>query len=454
MNGLTAFLEKYFVPVAAKIGSQKHLVALRDAFISTMPITMAGSIAVLLNVFFRDFPTEWGWTGFVAAMDPLIGINGYVYNGTLAIVSIIFAFSLGYNISKSYDVDRLAGGLVSLAAFMMNLAVTVDLETVKSAIGAANASFDVNTLPKEFSGIYGFFSLAQVNGTGLFTAMIFGFLATIIYAKLMQAKITIKMPEAVPPAVSKAFAAIIPALVALYVCGIIVWGFTKLTGMDVITWISNTIQEPLLAMSQGYGAVFVVTLLVQVLWFFGIHGPNVLAPVLESLWGTAQLQNISAAQEGASLPFQWVRGSFDAYVWMGGSGGTLVLVIALLVFSKRADARTVAKLSLGPGIFNINEPIMFGLPIVLNTIYLIPFIIAPLVMVTVAYFATALGLVGPVIAAVPWVMPPLFNSFIATGGDWVAPVISLINLVIGFVIWTPFVLTANRVGPPEEEMKA
>ncbi|EGT1905302.1 PTS sugar transporter subunit IIC, partial [Listeria monocytogenes] len=149
-----------------------------------------------------------------------------------------------------------------------------------------------------------------------------------------------------------------------------------------------------------------------------------------------------------------VRGSFDAYVWMGGSGGTLVLVIALLVFSKRADARTVAKLSLGPGIFNINEPIMFGLPIVLNTIYLIPFIIAPLVMVTVAYFATALGLVGPVIAAVPWVMPPLFNSFIATGGDWVAPVISLINLVIGFVIWTPFVLTANRVGPPEEEMKA
>lgn len=110
MNGLTAFLEKYFVPVAAKIGSQKHLVALRDAFISTMPITMAGSIAVLLNAFFRDFPTDWGWTGFVEAMQPLIDINGYVYNGTLAIVSIIFAFSLGYNLSKAYEVDRLAGG--------------------------------------------------------------------------------------------------------------------------------------------------------------------------------------------------------------------------------------------------------------------------------------------------------------------------------------------------------
>ncbi|HAK1620428.1 TPA: PTS sugar transporter subunit IIC [Listeria monocytogenes] len=454
MNGLTAFLEKYFVPVAAKIGSQKHLVALRDAFISTMPITMAGSIAVLLNAFFRDFPTDWGWTGFVEAMQPLIDINGYVYNGTLAIVSIIFAFSLGYNLSKAYEVDRLAGGLVSLAAFVMNLTVTVSLDAVKAAIAASNANFDVATLPKEFAGIYGFFSLSQVNGTGLFTAMIFGFISTIIYAKLMRRNIIIKMPDSVPPAVSKAFAAIIPALVALYVVGIIDWAFFKITNMDVITWISKTIQEPLLSLSQGYGAVLLVTFLVQLLWFFGIHGPNVLAPVLESLWGTAQLQNISAAQDGAKLPFEWVRGSFDAYVWMGGSGGTLVLIIALLMFSKRADARTVAKLSLAPGIFNINEPIMFGLPIVLNTIYLIPFLIAPMVMVTIAYFATTLGIVGPVKIAVVWVMPPLLNSFLATGGDWMAPVISLINMVVAFLIWVPFVITANRVGVPEEEIKA
>lgn len=245
--------------------------------------------------------------------------------------------------------------------------------------------------------------------------MIFGFISTIIYAKLMRRNIIIKMPDSVPPAVSKAFAAIIPALVALYVVGIIDWAFFKITNMDVITWISKTIQEPLLSLSQGYGAVLLVTFLVQLLWFFGIHGPNVLAPVLESLWGTAQLQNISAAQEGAKLPFEWVRGSFDAYVWMGGSGGTLVLIIALLMFSKRADARTVAKLSLAPGIFNINEPIMFGLPIVLNTIYLIPFLIAPMVMVTIAYFATTLGIVGPVKIAVVWVMPPLLNSFLATG---------------------------------------
>lgn len=161
MNGLTAFLEKYFVPVAAKIGSQKHLVALRDAFISTMPITMAGSIAVLLNAFFRDFPTDWGWTGFVSAMQPLIEVNGYVYNGTLAIVSIIFAFSLGYNLSKVYEVDRLAGGLVSLAAFVMNLTVTVSLDAVKAAIAASNANFDVNTLPKEFAGFMGSLALAK-----------------------------------------------------------------------------------------------------------------------------------------------------------------------------------------------------------------------------------------------------------------------------------------------------
>ncbi|EUJ22649.1 PTS system cellobiose-specific transporter subunit IIC [Listeria grandensis FSL F6-0971] len=453
MNGLTNFLEKYFVPVAAKIGSQKHLVALRDAFISTMPITMAGSIAVLLNAFFRDFPTSWGWTGFVEAMQPLIGVNGYVWAATLAIVSLVFAVSLGYNLSKVYEVDRLAGALVSLAAFVMNLSQTVAVDPIKNAILAANPKADVSMIQP----VWGFLDLNQVNGTGLFTAMLFGFISTIIYAKLMRANITIKMPDSVPPAVSKAFAAIIPALVALYVCAIIDWSFVKITGLDVITWISKTIQEPLLALSQGYGAVLLVTFLVQLLWFFGIHGPNVLAPVLESLWGTAQLNNINEAAKGVAgsdLPYQWVRGSFDAYVWIGGSGGTLVLIIALLMFSKRADSRTVAKLSLGPGIFNINEPIMFGLPIVLNSIYLIPFIIAPMVMVTVAYFATVWGLVAPVKIAVVWVMPPLINSFLATGGDWMAPVISLINMVIAFLIWVPFVITANKVGVPEEEMKS
>ncbi|MCO6018289.1 PTS sugar transporter subunit IIC [Carnobacterium divergens] len=465
MNGLMNWLEKYVVPVATKVGSQKHLVALRDAFIGTMPATMAGSIAVLLNAFLRDFPTEWGWTGFVKAMDPIIGVNGFVWTGTLAVVAVIFSMTLGYNLAKAYKVDALSGAVVSLAAFVMGLAqaATVDfpLKAIlsKSAVtmitdaGGQVATADGVSVISSTGGSY--FNIgAHLGGTGLFTAMLFGFISVIIFSKLMLANITIKMPEQVPPAVSKAFAAIIPATVALYISGIINFVFTKVTGMAIIDWISAEIQAPLLALSQGFSVVLLITFLVQLLWFFGIHGPNVLAPVLESIWGTAGLENVNAAQKGLPLPYEWVRGSFDAYVWMGGSGGTIVLIIAILLFSKRADQLTVAKLSLAPGIFNINEPAMFGLPIVLNAIYFIPFLLAPCVMVTIAYFATTLGLVSPIKVQVLWVMPPFLNSFLATGGDWRAPILTLINSVVAFAIWTPFVLAANKIDPNAGEVDA
>ena len=143
----------------------------------------------------------------------------------------------------------------------------------------------------------------------------------------------------------------------------------------------------------------------------------------------------------------WVRGSFDAFAWFGGSGGTIVLIIAILLFSKRADYLTVGKLSLGPGIFNINEPIMFGLPVVLNPIMFIPFVIAPLVATTIGWVATYLGLVAPVSQQVAWVTPPLLLSFLATGADWRAPIVALVCLVVTFLIWTPFVIAAHKMDP-------
>ncbi|TPO21229.1 PTS sugar transporter subunit IIC, partial [Salmonella enterica subsp. enterica serovar Typhimurium] len=127
-----------------------------------------------------------------------------------------------------------------------------------------------------------------------FTAMILGFVATIIYAKLMLANVTIKMPEQVPPAVSKAFAAIIPATAALYTIAAFNFFFGKLTdGMLFIDWVQKFIAEPLLGLSQGFGAVLLVSILIQLFWFFGIHGMNVLAPVLEGIWGVAQITNVN-----------------------------------------------------------------------------------------------------------------------------------------------------------------
>lgn len=290
MNGLMAWMEKYILPTAAKIGAQKHLVALRDAFIGTLPATMAGSVAVMINAIIRDLPQEFVSTyaasleadkGIFAVLNVIIGINGFVWNGTLAIAGLIFAFSWGYNLAKAYNVNELAGGIVSLATLISGVAFapnnTAELavkvpEKIANAINGAEigASIANNQLTVN---PWGWLNLNHLNGNAFFTVMIMGALSTIIFCKLMQADLTIKMPDSVPPAVSKAFAAILPATIALYVVAIINFTVSKLSGGQLlIDLIQKYIAEPFLGLSQGLGAVLIVTVFVQIFWFFGIHG--------------------------------------------------------------------------------------------------------------------------------------------------------------------------------------
>lgn len=451
MNAIMKWLEKYVMPVAAKVGSIRWLVALRDAFIATLPITMAGSLATLLNALVQTYPAQWGWNGFVTAMQPLIDLNNVVSTGSLTIFAVFFAAMWGYHLSTQYNVDGVAGALVSVAAFFIgiNPAATIALsanlpQSAIKLLTAAGATVSGKTV-----SVGNVFPFGNLGAGSLFTAMIFGALALVVYIYLMKKDITIKMPDTVPPAVSKAFVSLIPAIAALYVVGLVNVLFKALTGQVFGDWLSATIQAPLLNAGQSFGMVVLVTFLVQLFWFFGIHGSSVLQPVLDSIWTTAQLANIAAVNNGTALPFKWVRGSFDAYAWYGGAGGTIVLLTVLLLFSKRADERTVAKLAYAPGLFNINEPVMFGLPIVLNPIYFIPFILAPVVNVSVAYWVTMAGWVSPVQLQVPWITPPILNALMATNFDVRAAVLAVVNMAIAFAIWLPFVLAANR----EQEME-
>lgn len=185
----------------------------------------------------------------------------------------------------------------------------------------------------------------------------------------------------------------------------------------------------------------------QLLWFFGIHGHNVLAPILDGVYLVALTENTAAynsAHSAANLPYLWTRGSFDAYAQMGGSGVTLAFIIAIFLFSKREEHKTVAKLSAPMGIFNINEPITFGIPMVLNPSFVIPWLITPPICATIAYLATASGLIPPVFTPVPWITPPVLYAFLATGGNVMAALVSLFNLFVAFLIWTPFVISANK----------
>ena len=457
MNKVTEFIEKHLLPVATKIGNEKHLLAIRDAFITMMPITMAGAIAVLLNAFTRDIPNQYlgVGNGITTFFEPLIAINGLIWTGSLAIMALVFSASLGYQLAKAYEVNPLGGMFVSLSSFVMgipqmaktslDLAEGLPKNVSNLIVDAGGVVNTVDGVTKLESSAWGYFNFGQYfGGTGLFTAMIFSFISVLIYAFLLKRNIIIKLPESVPPAVSKAFAGIIPGTVALYASGLIYYLFEKLTSQNMIDWIASAIQAPLINMSQGFFAVLIITLLVHVLWVFGLHGTNIMGAVFQSLYGVAMVENTNAFQSGADIPYKWSAASFDVFVWPGGAGVTLALIIALLIFSKRSEQRTVAKLGLAPGLFNINEPIMFGLPVVLNTLYMIPFIVAPLVTATISYFATIWGFVDPVVVTVPWVMPPVLSGFLATAGDWRSIVLSLVNIGISIFIWAPFVIAAGK----------
>lgn len=442
LEGFTDWMEEHFVPVAAKIGSNKFLVAIRDAFVAIMPITMTGAIATLLNVFFRDLPNSyWPDLHIAENMSWLISINGNVWWATLAMLSLAFVFALGYQVAKTYKTDALAGGLVAFASY---IAVTPQVATIAEA--GPNGADAVG---------WGFLNYNYLDAKGLFTALIIGLISSIIYSKLMNnKKMTIKMPDSVPPAVSRAFASIIPGIIAIYVCGIAAWATSEMTGgLAIGDVVLKYVQMPFLGLYQGLGAVLIIVLAVQLLWFFGLHGTNVLGAVLDGTYLTALTMNDSLYQAGQPMEYLWTRGTFDAFVWMGGAGCTIAFVIAILIFSKRADSRAVAKMSAPMAVFNINEPVVFGMPVVLNPIYFIPWLLVPCVLTIVSYLVIAAGWVPYVHVVVPWVVPPILYAFLATGGSIAAAILALVNLVIAVAIWSVFVIMANRVQTEEEALE-
>lgn len=428
MSRLVRWLEDYVLPVANRLAQVRWLVALRNAFISVMPITIAGSLAVLIKSLITAAKVQLGWKTCAFALQPLSSISDIVWRGTFSLFALFLAVSLGYQLAKTFEANRLAGAIISLASFMMSVASYVKVKA-NGQTKLVNHAFDIS----------------QFSTTGIFTAILFGSVGFAIYCLCYKGRIMIHLKANMPHAELAAFDSLIPGIIAIFSIGAINYVFQLITGTYFGNWLLHSIQEPLVKMGQGFGMVMLVTVLIQVFWFFGLNGLGVLSPILDSIWLTAQNVNITAASGGKIPQFLWVRGSFDAFAWFGGAGGTLALIIAILIFSKRTDARTIAKVALAPGIFNINEPIVFGLPVVLNPIYFIPFIVAPLVNVAFSYWVTMMGLVNPVQVAVPSIMPPIIGPYLACNYDWRAVVLAIVNLIIALAIWTPFVIAADKI---------
>lgn len=255
------------------------------------------------------------------------------------------------------------------------------------------------------------------------------------------------MPKTVPDGIVKSFKALVPALIILLGVGLFQTLLTVLAETSLHQLIFDTIQKPIQSLSNSLPAALIIAFLNHFLWFFGLHGTNILGPILDSTYLPLIEKNQQLFAHGTSafdVPYIVTKPFFDSYVFLGGSGATIALLIAIFISVKIKQYRTIANLSAPAGIFNINEPVLFGLPIVLNPMLLIPFILTPIVLTLSSYFAISLGFVPKTVAILPWTTPPLISGYLVTGGHISGVILQLINLTIAVLLYLPFIKSAEK----------
>ncbi|ABO67112.1 PTS cellobiose transporter subunit IIC [Geobacillus thermodenitrificans] len=427
MNGaLFEKLSKVLVPVAGKLNNSRYLQVLRDAFMLAFPLTIFGSIAVVIaNLPFLDkIMSE-------SSLNMLKDMLGVAPNATMGVMTVFVVFGIGYYLSKSYEVEGIFGGAIALASFLLLTPFVVQIEGKEA--------------------VQGVIPLDRLGAKGMFLGMITAFIAGEIYRKVVQKNITIKMPAGVPPAVAKSFAALIPAVVTLtffLVVNIIVTQMFQTNMHDVIY---NVVQAPLVGLGSGIIPTLIAIFVAQILWFFGLHGQIIINSVMDPIWNTLSLENLNAYTQTGEVPHIVSKQFIEIYtVGMGGTGMTLAVIFAILLFMKSKQMKQVAKLGLGPGIFNVNEPIIFGLPIVMNPLVIVPWILAPMIVTLVTYLAMSSGLVPPPNGvAVPWTVPIFINGIMATN-SLAGGLLQLVNFLIVLVIWFPFLKFIDRMNLQKE----
>ncbi|WP_066890281.1 PTS sugar transporter subunit IIC [Clostridium nigeriense] len=440
MERFQGAIEKILVPIASKLNAQRHVCAVRDAFILSFPLTMAGSLVVLLN---NVFLSADGFMFKLLQFDKIFPnivkfqtVFAPVVKGSADIFSILIVFLIARNLAKSLKGDDLLTGLTAISVYFIIYPDYFNNE-------------GVNYITTQYTG-------AQ----GLFVAILVALLVGELMSRLSKSdKLEIKMPEQVPPAVARSFKVLIPIIITTILFAVINYFVKMVAPGGLHELIYNIIQTPLTKMSQSIFSVIILAFLSQSLWVMGIHGPNTIAAIRDTMFaeaGNANLLHVASQGTawGAPYPITY-SGLASAFSEYGGSGCTLGLIIAMLIFCKTKETRSIAKLSLAPGIFNINEMVIFGLPIVLNPIYIIPFILAPVVNIMIGYVAVmVLKIMPPVVIGIPWTTPGPLMPFLGTGGNITALIVGFICLAVSVLIYAPFVIAANKAEMVEEESQS
>ena len=429
MNGFVGFIEQKLMPVANKVGMQRHMVAIRKGIIATLPLTIVGSFfTILLN-----FPIE----SVAAFIEPYREVLDIPFRYTVGLLALYATFGIASSLAKSYKLDSLTAGILAIMSFLITAAPPIRvLESVEGVIDAGR-----------------FINVANLGSGSLFGAIVTAILSVEIYRFFIVKNITIKMPDGVPPEVTNSFMALIPGGAIL----VLFWVIRHIIGFDINGFLSNLLMplKDVLAGNSLFGGLLTV-FLICFFWVLGIHGPAIMGPVIRPFWDISIAENMEVFQSSGNaheLPNIFTEQFLQWFVWIGGAGTTLALVV-LFLFSKSNYLKQLGRLSILPGIFNINEPVIFGAPIVMNPILGIPFLVAPLITTTISYFATTTGIVPMMAARLGFAIPAPIAAWMSTNWSVAAGILVVVNFLITLAIYYPFFKVFEKQQLEREEEQA
>lgn len=439
------FFQEHILPAVMKFVNTRGIRAIKDGMVYSMPLIIVGAVYLLLF----QLPVE-ALANFIAGLG-IVPFLAHGYTSTFQIVALIAALGIAYQWAKNEGFEPISAGIISIATFLI-LVPDYVVYTPEAGEAVQVAGLDKNWLA----------------GQGMIGAIIAGLLTGLIYSWFLKKDIRIRMPEGVPDGVAAAFTGLIPAACIL-TGAVVVYGLcVTLFAQTPIELIYTFLQVPLQNVGDTLGGVILFETLIPLLWWFGVHGATVVGSVSATIATSNNLENaaifeslrnsgLSRAEAVAAMGENGARIFTEPFIncfqAITGSGITMGLVVFMLFFAKSAQFKQVGKLGFGSGIFNINEPILFGTPIVMNPTLFLPFVIAPVVGNALAYIGTMVGFIPYTIGVtVPWTTPPIISGLLCIG--WQGALMQAIELALSFFIYLPFARKADQEAYEQEQAGA
>ncbi len=428
MANIGEFMNDKVIPPVLEFINTKPVQALKNGMMVVMPLTIVGAIFLLLAYFpipaVEDAFLAWGLTPVFLA----------IYGATFNLLGVVACVAIAYNWVKMSGYEALPAAIWALCTMVLLMPQTVTDATTGATVSSV-------------------IDLGWTGAKGMIGGILIAFLTGFLYTWFLKRNITIKMPDGVPPNVATAFTSLIPGTVILSVAAILFAVFSAF-GTTMIEAIYTTIQTPLQGLTDSLGGVILMALLVPLLWFFGVHGSSIVSGVVMPMLQANMAENQAILDSGRALTVAngghiVTQQFYDNFLIMTGSGVTIGIVVYLLFWAKSAQFKTLGKLAGAPAAFNINEPIIFGTPIVMNPILLVPFMVTPMALGLLQYFAIASGL-APLYSGIvaPWTTPPILSGLIV--GGWRTALLQLVGLVLSVAIYYPFIRKVDRMAYAEE----